>query len=107
MYSMYGGDIITMLILGILVFVIPGTLTVWNIYNCIAEKPKLEKVISTLTVFIGGVFIWVCLLLTMNRVVNGMYRLMTCSIITVFQLSIAVLYGLFCWDLSDISFCCT
>ena len=56
MYSMYGGDIITMLILGILVFVIPGTLTVWNIYNCIAEKPKLEKVISTLTVFIGGVF---------------------------------------------------
>ena len=56
MYSMYGGDIITMLILGILVFVIPGTLTVWNIYNCIAEKSKLEKVISTLTVFIGGVF---------------------------------------------------
>ena len=56
MYSMYGGDIITMLILGILVFVIPGTLTVWNIYNCIAEKPRLEKVISTLTVFIGGVF---------------------------------------------------
>lgn len=69
------GDILTMLIVGILVFVIPGTLTVWNICNCIAENPKLEKLISTLTVFIGGFFyMGPCLLLTMNRLVNGMCR---------------------------------
>ncbi len=56
MRSVYAGDIMGMLIFGIIDIVIPGTLTIWNIYNCIAEKPKLEKLISTLTVFIGAVF---------------------------------------------------
>ena len=49
-------EMLLWVIVAIVDIVIPGTLTVWNIYNCIAEKPKLEKVISTLTVFIGGVF---------------------------------------------------
>ena len=45
-----------MIIIGIVAFVIPGTLTIWNIYNCVAKTPKLEKLISSLTVFIGGFF---------------------------------------------------
>ncbi len=56
MQSMYLSDIFTIIIIGIVAFVIPGILTIWNIYNCVAEKPKREKLISTLTVFIGGFF---------------------------------------------------
>ncbi len=56
MRSMYAGNIMGWLIFGIVDFAIPGTLTIWNIYNCIAKKPKLEKLISSLTVFIGGFF---------------------------------------------------
>ncbi len=44
------------LLFGIVALVIPGTLTIWNVYNCVAEKPILEKLISSLTVFIGGIF---------------------------------------------------
>lgn len=36
-------------------FVIPGTLTIWNIYNLCADKPKKEKLISCLTIFVGGI----------------------------------------------------
>lgn len=49
-------DIITIIIFVFVAFVIPGVLIVWNIYNCIAKKPKLEKLIATLTILIGGVF---------------------------------------------------
>ena len=48
--------IMEMLIFGIIAFIIPGTLTVWNIYNCISKNPKKEKLISTLTILVGGLF---------------------------------------------------
>ena len=50
------GDIMEWILVVIIGFIIPGSLTVWNIYNCIAENPKMERGISTLTVFIGGFF---------------------------------------------------
>ena len=56
MSPVYTGNIMEWLIFVIVAIAIPGTLTIWNIYNCIAVKPKLEKLISSLTVFIGGVF---------------------------------------------------
>ena len=49
-------DIGVILIIGIIALVIPGMLTFWNIYNCTAKTPKKEKLISTLTVLVGGVF---------------------------------------------------
>ena len=67
MQSWYAGDMLMMLIYGIVAFVIPGILTVWNIYNCVAEKPKSEKLISTLTVFIGGIFYWALYTLTFEE----------------------------------------
>ena len=49
-------DVILLTVLIVLVaLVIPGILTIWNIYNCFSKKPKKEKLISCLTVFIGGV----------------------------------------------------
>ena len=42
------------LLLLIFGFIIPGILTIWNVYNLISKKPKLEKLISTLTIFVGG-----------------------------------------------------
>ena len=42
------------LLLIILGFLIPGTLTIWNIYNLFSKKPKCEKLISSLTLFVGG-----------------------------------------------------
>ena len=56
MQSWYLDDVLQMIIIGIVAFVIPGTLTLWNIYNCVAENPKLEKIISTLTIVVGGIF---------------------------------------------------
>ncbi|SEQ35143.1 hypothetical protein SAMN02910369_01625 [Lachnospiraceae bacterium NE2001] len=56
MSSVFASDIFVILLIGLVGFVIPGVLTVWNIYNCIAEKPKWEKFISSLTIFIGGIF---------------------------------------------------
>ena len=56
MQSWYLNDIVTMAIIFIVAMVIPGTMTVWNLYNCMAEKPKAEKRISTLTIFVGGFF---------------------------------------------------
>lgn len=47
------------LLLGLFVivcaFIVPGTLTIWNIYNCFSSKPKREKQISSLTVIIGAI----------------------------------------------------
>lgn len=56
MQSWYLGNVLTMIIFGVVAFVIPGILTVWNIYNCIAKSPKSEKLISTLTILVGGLF---------------------------------------------------
>lgn len=56
MTSLHLDDMIEMVIFGIFAFAIPGILTVWNIYNCGSSKPKKEKLISSLTVFIGGIF---------------------------------------------------
>lgn len=53
---LYADDIFTFLIFGIIGLVIPGGLTIWNLYNCFSRKPKVEKLISCLTVFIGGLF---------------------------------------------------
>ena len=52
-------DILINLLVLLIVFGIPGILTVWNIYNCCAGQPKKEKLIATLTVFIGGVFYFI------------------------------------------------
>lgn len=49
------GNIIGFVIMILIMFVIPGVLTVWNIYNFCSKKPKKEKIVSTLTVFIGGI----------------------------------------------------
>lgn len=43
-----------------LICVVTGTLTVMNIYNCFSKKPKMEKLIPCLTIFIGG-FLYVSL----------------------------------------------
>ena len=56
MQSIYMNDVITILIIATIGFIIPGTLTVWNLYNCVSKQPKFEKLISSLTVFIGGIF---------------------------------------------------
>jgi hypothetical protein len=44
-----------LIIIGILVFIIPGILTVWNVCNCLSEKPKLEKLIANHTIFYGAI----------------------------------------------------
>ena len=46
--------IIPWLLLIVLGFIIPGTLTIWNLYNLFAREPKLEKLIGSLTLFVGG-----------------------------------------------------
>ena len=56
MHSVNANGGLEMLIFGVVAIVIPGTLTVWNVYNCVSGNPKLEKLISSLTVFIGGIF---------------------------------------------------
>ena len=55
MQSFYSDEIISVLILAV-AFGVPGMLTIWNIYNCISKNPKWEKLISSLTVFVGGIF---------------------------------------------------
>ncbi len=54
MQSLYFDDFLTFIIIGIICFVIPGTLTGYNIYNCVAKEPKKEKLMACLTIFIGG-----------------------------------------------------
>lgn len=49
-------DIFTLLIFIFVGLVIPGVLTIWNLYNCFSHKPKLEKFISCLTMLLGGLF---------------------------------------------------
>lgn len=56
MASIHFDDLMIMLIFGVMGFVIPGILTVWNIYNFRASKPRKEKLISSLTIVIGGIF---------------------------------------------------
>lgn len=48
--------IFTVLIIGLVAVVIPGGLTVWNVYNLFSKKPKREVLVSWLTILIGGIF---------------------------------------------------
>ncbi len=64
----FAGNIISTTIFMIIVAGIPGTLSVWNIYNCAAKTPKAEKLISTLTVFVGGFFYLFLLNFTFDQV---------------------------------------
>jgi hypothetical protein len=56
MQSFHTDSIMVFLIVGFIGLVTPTVLTIWNIYNSLAENPKLEKTVSCLTVFIGGIF---------------------------------------------------
>ena len=56
MQSFHTDDFIVMLIVMFIGLVFPTILTIWNIYNSLAKNPKLEKTVSCLTVFIGGIF---------------------------------------------------
>lgn len=38
----------------IVIGVVPGVLTIWNIYNFFAKKPKYKRIIAWLTIWIGG-----------------------------------------------------
>jgi hypothetical protein len=44
-----------LIIIGILCIGIPVILTVWNIYNCLSDKPKKEKQISKDTILFGAI----------------------------------------------------
>lgn len=57
--------LIGFLIMIFICFVIPGGLTIWNIINCFVKKPGREKVVSTVTVILGGLF-YLILLEVMN-----------------------------------------
>ena len=49
------GELLIYPIIIVIGFIIPAVLTGWNIYNCVSEKPKWEKLIPCLTLGIGGV----------------------------------------------------
>lgn len=49
-------DMIMVILAFIFVFVLPIGLSIWNLYNCLSQKPKKEKGIATLTVILGGIF---------------------------------------------------
>ena len=53
-------DIVIFIILGILAFVAPVWLTIWNIYNLFAKQPKKEVIAFWMTVIIGG-FLYILL----------------------------------------------
>lgn len=48
------GDLIVIPIIAVVGFIIPAVLTVWNIYNCVSEKPKWGRVVPCLTLWLGG-----------------------------------------------------
>lgn len=49
-------DFFFILIFVATVIVIPGGLTVWNIYNLFSQKPKVERLAAWFTVLVGGLF---------------------------------------------------
>lgn len=53
----------------IICYATPLSLTIWNIYNCLSEKPKNEKLISSLTMLIGGI-LYILFHLTFNMYGN-------------------------------------
>lgn len=55
--------ILLYILLAVLLIVIPLFLTVWNIVNSFLKKPKLDRVMSTITVILGGVYYAIALLL--------------------------------------------
>lgn len=44
------------LFIAVVTILIPGTLTILNIYNCCSSKPKKEKAVSCITIVVGGIF---------------------------------------------------
>ena len=77
----YIDDIIPYFIFIMIGFVIPGTLTVWNLYNCIAKQPKKEKLISCLTIFLGAFFYLLLYIISFDtagewyeQIKNGQYH---------------------------------
>lgn len=53
---LHADDIFVYLLIVMVALIIPGVLTIWNIYNCFSKRPKREKLISSLTIFVGGNF---------------------------------------------------
>ena len=47
-------DTMYLILFWIVIGVIPGVLTIWNIYNFFAKKPKYKRIIAWLTIWIGG-----------------------------------------------------
>lgn len=67
MLLVYIDDIFTIIIAIIIAFVIPGCLTIWNIYNCFSKNPKKEKWIATITIIIGGMFYFLLKLISFEE----------------------------------------
>ena len=55
MFYIHMNGTITEILLYFVAFVMPVILTIWNIYNCCSSKPKKEKTVSCLTIFMGGI----------------------------------------------------
>lgn len=51
---LHANDIVTFLVIGIIAFVIPGILTIWNLYNLCSKKTKATNTIALLTLIVGG-----------------------------------------------------
>ena len=47
---------VPVLLLFLVAIIIPATLTIWNICNLIKKDPKSEKPVSSVTLFLGGIF---------------------------------------------------
>lgn len=52
---LHADDIVTFLVIGIIAFVIPGILTIWNLYNLCSKKTKATNTIALLTLIVGGI----------------------------------------------------
>lgn len=71
-------DIMLFLIFGVVCLGIPSVLTLWNIYNCVALKPIKEKIVSIITVFMGGV-LYVLLHVISFEVAGNWYEQVNCA----------------------------
>lgn len=53
---LFFGNLLKSLFFVIIAFVIPGGLTIWNIYNLFSKKSRKVRLASWLTIVIGGIF---------------------------------------------------
>jgi len=51
-------EILMIILICFLIFVIPGALTIWNIYNLCSRKRRLPGLASIMTLSIGGFYYW-------------------------------------------------